>query len=171
MEQTVSARPRTLWGRVLTCFGVAFVAITLICALLIAIPGFLGWQQMTVLTGSMYPEIPIGSMVYIEQTDPKNLTEGDVITFEDSKGETITHRVVNNRTVEGKITTKGDANEQEDIEAVSYSDVIGKVAFVAPGLGDIFAAMATPLGKVYLLAFGACGVMLVILGGRLRKKE
>lgn len=170
MEQAASARPRTPLGWVLTCLGAIFVVITFVIALLLAAPGLLGWQQMTVLTGSMEPTVPVGSMVYVEPTEPKELTEGDIITFTRDDGETVTHRVVQNKTVEGKIVTKGDANEEQDIDPVSYADVVGKVALTVPSMGELFAAMSTMLGKVYLLAFGACGVMLVILGGRLRKR-
>ncbi len=50
---TEGAQRRSPLGVVLTCVGAAFVAITLVAALLMALPGLVGWQQMMVLTGSM----------------------------------------------------------------------------------------------------------------------
>ncbi len=166
---TEGAQRRSPLGVVLTCVGAAFVAITLVAALLMALPGLVGWQQMMVLTGSMEPEMPVGSMVYVAPTEPKELAQGDVIAFASSDGDTVTHRVVENKSVEGQLVTKGDANAEEDVQPVRYADVIGKVVLTVPSVGELFAAMSTTLGKVYLIAFGACGVMLVILGGRLRK--
>lgn len=160
---------RSPLGVALTCVGAAFVAITLVAAVLMALPSLLGWQQMVVLTGSMEPEMPVGSMVYVAPTEPKDLVQGDVIAFAGGDEGTVTHRVVENRIVEGQLITKGDANAEEDVEPVRYADVIGKVVLAVPGVGELFAAMATTLGKVYLIAFGACGVMLVILGGRFRR--
>lgn len=160
---------RSPLGWVLTGIGMLIILATLVLALLLAVPGFLGWQQMTVLTGSMEPEIPVGSMVYVESVEPEALVEGDVITFDDGEGKTVTHRVVRNRTIEGTIVTKGDANAEEDVEPIPYDNVIGKVTLTVPAAGDVLGYAASELGRIYVLAFGACGVMFVILGGRMRK--
>lgn len=160
---------RSPLGWVLTGAGMVVIAVTLVLALLLAAPGLLGWQQLTVLTGSMEPEIPVGSMVYVQPVEPETLAEGDVVTFTQADGDTVTHRVVRNRTVEGTLVTKGDANAEEDVEPVPYDRVVGKVGLALPGAGDVFGYLSSDVGKIYMLAFGACGVMLVILGGRMRK--
>lgn len=159
---------RTPLGWVLTVIGAIFVAMTLALAALLALPTMLGWQQLTVLTGSMEPAVPVGSIVYVAPTTPSELVEGDIVTF-GAGDETVTHRVVSNHKVEGELITKGDANAEEDLQPVPYTSVVGKAVLTLPGLGDILAVLASTAGKVYLLAFGACGVMLVVLGGRLRK--
>lgn len=160
---------RSLLGWVLTGLGMAVILLTLVVALLLAAPGLLGWKQMSVLTGSMEPEIPVGSMVYVEPVEPESLAEGDVVTFVQADGDTVTHRVVKNRTVEGTLVTKGDANEEEDMDPVPYERVVGKVGLTLPNAGEVLGYISSDVGKVYMLAFGACGVMLVILGGRMRK--
>lgn len=167
-EQTRSRRSPFGWA--LTCIGVVIILITLVAALLLAVPGFLGWKQMTVLTGSMEPAIPVGSMVYVEEVQPKTLQEDDIVTFAKSDGEVVTHRVVRNRTIEGDLVTKGDANAEEDMDPVPYDRVIGKVSLTVPAAGDVLGYIASDVGKIYMLAFGACGLMFVILGGRMRKK-
>lgn len=162
---------RSLLGWVLTGLGMAVILLTLVVALLLAAPGLLGWKQMSVLTGSMEPEIPVGSMVYVEPVEPESLAEGDVVTFVQADGNTVTHRVVKNRTVEGTLVTKGDANEEEDMDPVPYERVVGKVGLTLPNAGEVLGYISSDVGKVYMLAFGACGVMLVILGGRMRKAK
>lgn len=162
---------RSLLGWVLTGLGMAVILLTLVVALLLAAPGLLGWKQMSVLTGSMEPEIPVGSMVYVEPVEPESLAEGDVVTFVQADGDTVTHRVVKNRTVEGTLVTKGDANEEEDMDPVPYERVVGKVGLTLPNAGEVLGYISSDVGKVYMLAFGACGVMLVILGGRMRKAK
>lgn len=162
---------RSLLGWVLTGLGMAVILLTLAVALLLAAPGLLGWKQMSVLTGSMEPEIPVGSMVYVEPVEPESLAEGDVVTFVQADGDTVTHRVVKNRTVEGTLVTKGDANEEEDMDPVPYERVVGKVGLTLPNAGEVLGYISSDVGKVYMLAFGACGVMLVILGGRMRKAK
>ena len=82
----------------------------------------------------------------------------------------MTHRVVRNRTIEGDLVTKGDANAEEDMDPVPYDRVIGKVILTVPQAGDVLGYISSDVGKVYMLAFGACGLMFVILGGRMRKK-
>ena len=80
----------------------------------------------------------------------------------------ISHRVVSNQTVEGKFTTKGDANAENDMNPVGYADLIGRVEFHLPVLGAFLAILTSTIGKVYVLTLGACGVMLNILAGRMR---
>lgn len=169
-QGTMAQQPkRTPLGWVLTIIGSVFVAVTLILAVMLALPNLLGWQQFTVMTGSMEPNVPVGSMVYISSVSPSEIAEGDIVTF--SRGdEVVTHRVVSNHLVEGELVTKGDANEAADPMPVAYGDVVGKAVLTLPALGDVFGALSTLAGKIYLLAFGICGVMLVILGGRLRQR-
>lgn len=159
---------KTPAGKACTVVGAIIVAITLVLALLMALPSMLGWQQLVVLTGSMEPAIPVGSMVYVQPTDSATLAQGDVVTYV-ANGSEVTHRVEANNATEGQLTTKGDANEQADPLPVPYSAVVGKVAFSVPVLGDLLGFFGGTMGKIYLVAFGACGLMLAILGGRPRK--
>lgn len=160
---------RTPLGWLFTVIGALIVVVTLALAALMAVPSLFGLQQMTVLTGSMEPSVPVGSMVYVAEVEPDELVEGDIVTF-DAGDETVTHRVISNHVAEGDVITKGDANAEEDLTPVPYSRIVGKVVLSVPWLGDVLGALGSVVGKVYLLAFGACGVMFVILGGRLRKR-
>ena len=102
------------------------------------------------ISGSMEPAIPTGSLVYVKNTAPSGIEKGDVIAFYGSleNGSIITHRVVSNNSVSGEFVTKGDANAKEDMEPVSYENFLGKVTLSVPMLGGILAAVVTVPGKI-----------------------
>lgn len=133
-------------------------------------PQVLGYEVFCVVSGSMEPEIPVGSAVFVKGTSPETVEEGDVIAFRSGES-VITHRVVANHKVEGEFTTKGDANEGEDMNRVPYSALTGRVERHIPALGDILTVLTSTLGKVYLLCFAACGAMLNLLASRLRARR
>lgn len=150
--------------------GILILLIVILSCLPVTVPRFLGYESFTVVSGSMEPEIPIGSIIYVKSVDPLDVAEGEVIAFQ-SGDSVITHRVTNNQQVEGKFTTKGDANDQEDMQTVPYSALVGRVERHYPMLGALLGLYGSTVGKVYVLCFAACGVMLNMLAGRLRSRE
>lgn len=104
-----------------------------------------------VLTGSMEPAIPEGSLLLIKKTDPSALQVGDVISFYSKdpslNGEVNTHRIMEIEEENGTylFTTKGDANNVKDIYGTLGSDVIGKVVFSSLFLGKIVRLLSNPL--------------------------
>lgn len=94
-------------------------------------PLFFDFRSFVVLTGSMEPVLPVGSMVY---TQPKpSYTVGEMITFKDVESRTVTHRIIE---VQGdKFITKGDANNAPDKNPVPKDRVIGSVFFDVPYIG------------------------------------
>lgn len=118
----------------------------------------------------MEPDIPVGSLVYVKAIAPEDVTEGDVIAFSSDES-VVVHRVVENHIVEGEILTKGDANEKEDILPVPYQSVVGRVERHIPHLGQLMLLLGSGIGKVCMLCLAVCGVLLNVLGGRLRQGE
>ncbi len=59
-------------------------------------PPVFGYHIYTVLSGSMEPAIPVGSLSYIQETAPEDMKEKDVIAYYGGSDRTaiITHRVV-----------------------------------------------------------------------------
>jgi signal peptidase len=113
-----------------------------------------------VLTGSMEPTLPVGSVIAIKIIDPNTLQIGDIICFQTSPHEPwATHRIIN-ITDEGFIT-KGDANEEPDREIVKKENVIGKVALTIPYIGYLSYFVHTPLGLILLIIIPAT---LLIIG-------
>lgn len=137
----------------------------------LAVPRLMGYEIYDVVSGSMEPEIPMGSVIYVRTTDPAEVQEGDVVAYLSDDGSVVAHRVVTNRTSLGEFVTKGDANNTEDLAPVPYDALVGLVEKHVPGVGRFMALYASSVGKVYLLLTAACGVMLNILAERLREKS
>ena len=167
-------------GRFLNLLGSFIMLAVILLCLALAAPRLAGIKTFVVISGSMEPAIPVGSMVYSKAVDPKTLETGDVIVFYSSNapqgggtGEVIpvTHRVVLNDTTNGEITTKGDANEKNDISKVTYLNVEGKVIFHIPQLGYVAAPMSSLMGKIALALIILAGYILTEVGSSLRKRS
>ena len=83
-----------------------------------------GYSFFQVATGSMADTIQTNDIVIVKIT--KDVQEGDIITF-NQNGNIITHRIV--QINDGKILTKGDANNAVD-EEIEYGQVIGNVVYI-----------------------------------------
>lgn len=138
--------------------------------MLIILPQSKGYYVYHIISGSMAPEIPIGSIIYVEPVEPVDINPGDVIAFQSGEG-VIAHRVVRNYFVEGEFSTKGDSNEVEDTARVKYGEVIGIVVRHYPYLGEILTLYSTGIGKVYIILVAACGAMLNIVANRFRARR
>ena len=90
-------------------------------------PMVFGWGVARVVSGSMEPEIPVGSMIAIKKQESYGL--GDVVTYLNVKGNPVTHRIVS---INGnEVIAQGDANNTED-EPFDVNQIIGKVRCVIP---------------------------------------
>jgi len=136
----------------------------------ITLPGLMGYQVYDVVSGSMEPEIPVGSVVYVKQADPSMIQVGDVIAYQ-SESDVVIHRVTANRSSMGEMVTKGDANNVEDFSPVPYVDVLGRVEVHLPFLGAFMSIYASVAGKVYLLLIAAFGVMLNLVAANMRQRR
>lgn len=71
-------------------------------------------MPFAVLSGSMEPELPVGSMVFVHWVDPTNIAVGDSATFYRSDGAVVTHQVYEVDPVAQTISTQGIANKNAD---------------------------------------------------------
>lgn len=133
------------------------ILFALIAAVLI-LPVVLGCKSMAVVSGSMEPNIPVGSIVIVKEADPDTLEVGDVITYRISGGTMVTHRIVSIDNEEQCVITKGDANEVQDASPVAFDGIVGKELFHVPLLGYLTIYVKTPLGIV-----GVCAVLIVLI--------
>ena len=155
-------------GRTLDVIGTIIIIAAVVLCLMLAVPKLFGVYSYTVLTGSMEPSIPVGSLIYAKQADPVSLAEGDVIVFYDGMNTVpITHRVTENNIDEGLVTTQGDANAGEDIGPVPCSNIVGKVLLHIPVLGRFLVPLGTITGKIGMIAIIAAGLLLSVLGRRI----
>ncbi|MBR6834535.1 MAG: signal peptidase I [Oscillospiraceae bacterium] len=160
-------------GRVLRAAGIALMVLVASACLSLIIPRLAGYEGYVVVSGSMEPTIPVGSLIYSQQTDPALLKTGDVIVFiDEARGTTpITHRVVTNDPSTGTTITKGDANQSEDINPVTYDNVVGKVAAHVPRIGFTVAMFTTVLGKIIAALLLLEGWLLNEIGRRLKLRD
>ena len=129
-------------------------------ALLAVGPHVLGYRTMTMLTGSMAPEINPGDVTIVTPIAISEVTEGMVITYhrpiEDHS--LVTHRVISVETApDGTVSvqTKGDANAAVDPwTATLAGDTAYQVRGVVPGLGHVIQALRAPVVTQALL-YGA----------------
>ena len=132
----------------------------LMFALLAVGPHVLGYRTMTMLTGSMAPEINPGDVTIVTPIAISEVTEGMVITYhrpiEDHS--LVTHRVISVETApDGTVSvqTKGDANAAVDPwTATLAGDTAYQVRGVVPGLGHVIQALRAPVVTQALL-YGA----------------
>ncbi|ATD71616.1 MULTISPECIES: signal peptidase I [Gordonia] len=114
-------------------------AVAIMC-LTILIPKIAGAQPYTVLTGSMEPDYPPGTLIVVKPRPADEIGVGDVITYQIRSGspEVITHRVIEvTRDDDGepRFITQGDANGGADEDPVRPVQVRGTLWYSAPYFG------------------------------------
>ncbi len=113
-----------------------------------------------VISDSMVPAIQAGDVVVLESVQPQEIAVGDVIAFKPpvkTVAETLVHRVTRvNFGEEGALmyVTKGDANQLEDSFKVEYDDVVGRVLFKVPYMGQAFFLFTNPLVLILVVILG-----------------
>ena len=151
--------------------GGILLAAVLLCCIPLTLPRLAGYEVYEVISGSMEPEIPTGSLVYVKWTEPEQIEAGDVIAFygEKDTGAVITHRVVQNQVVSGQFITKGDANEKEDLAPVEYDRYMGKVTLALPRLGALLGRVVTVSGRIGAGCAVGVAALMLLAAGRLRE--
>lgn len=166
---------KKIWNVVTT---VLVAAVVLLAVALVGVRLF-GLQVYTVLSGSMEPAYPVGSLLYDKKVDPAALRPGDVITFMLDEETIVTHRIVEVVPDEEdssvlRFRTKGDANAAEDGGLVHYKNVLGTPVLTIPKLGYFADFIQHPPGLYLAVAFGAVLLLLTFLpdlldGGKKKK--
>lgn len=141
MSEQTRVRGVAGWlGQVTAWFVIAAVVVML--ALCVAVPRMGGATPYTILTGSMRPDFPPGTLVVVKPVAAEDIGVGSVVTYQLTSGESTvaTHRVVavglesdGTRT----FTTQGDANSAPDPEKVIPAQIKGKVWYAVPHLGRV----------------------------------
>ncbi|WP_455682711.1 signal peptidase I [Thomasclavelia sp.] len=129
-----------------------FIFIVLIAlAGILFVPKAFNIQPTAVLSGSMEPTYPVGSLIFVDHNVSKDDIEvGKAITFKISDTTLVTHRVVEIND-KGEYVTKGDANKSNDGDEVKFENVVGMPKFVIPYLGYIATYATTKSGMILLI--------------------
>ncbi|MGV9002316.1 MAG: signal peptidase I [Candidatus Saccharimonadaceae bacterium] len=116
--------------------------VTLLVALVLVVAGVLfiifTIPIFRVLTGSMEPRLPVGSVIFEASAD--TLEPGDIITFREPDQSLPTTHAFIGYASDGSLITKGDANSVLDTHAVplTHDEVVGKVVLELPLLVPSF---------------------------------
>lgn len=158
--------------RVLTILGwlsqvaawLVILAVTAILAIAVAVPRIAGATPYVILTGSMRPELPPGTLVVVKPVAPEKLGVGSVITYqlESGKPTVVTHRIVSaGVTAQGDriFQTQGDANNTPDQAWVKPVQIRGERWYAVPGLGHITNFFTGQQRQV-----ATTGIVVVLLG-------
>lgn len=133
----------------------------------IGLPALVGGSAMTVLTQSMEPRLPPGTLVVIRPTPVDEIRVGDVITYQIESGESavVSHRVVSKTYQDGALTfiTKGDNNPENDPEPVQTVQIRGKLWYSLPLLGWVNNVLNGP-NRAIVLTVVAGGLFLYAAG-------
>lgn len=137
------------------CLGLIILILLMLAAVGTYLAPHFGWRVDAVISGSMEPELKIGSLVVARPVEPESIVPGDIITFylQGTSDTAVTHRVINvKHNSPLYFETKGDANEQPDPFTVPARDLLGKICLHVPYLGYITEFLKTPYGYILGLA-------------------
>lgn len=153
---TVLKRTAGLLGGLAVLASIAYIALFLA-----------GYRPVVVYSGSMEPDLSVGSLAFVRDVSSEQVAVGDVITFADpyQPGRLVTHRVVEimERPEGGPAyRTKGDANLEHDPWTIALDEKGGRVAFDVPYAGYVLWYAKTREARTGLILLVA-GIVLVAL--------
>jgi signal peptidase len=160
------------------CAWLVILAVSAVLAVAVAVPRIAGAVPYTVLTSSMEPDLPPGTLIVVKPVKADEVAIGDVITYqlESGKSAVVTHRVVA-KGVNGAgrvaFRTQGDANNTPDEDWVRPVQIKGGVWYSVPYLGyvnNLLTGKERQLG-VYAAAAGLAGYALLSFVGAARDKR
>lgn len=157
--------------KVWNIFTTVIVVLVVIFAVLLIGVRLFGVQVYSVISGSMEPEYPVGSLIYVKEVDPAEIEVNDVITYVLPSETPSTHRVVRIDEENQLFYTKGDANETEDGAPVHFKNLIGTPVFKIPYLGYVAYYIQHPPGMYIAIAAGAVLLILVFLPDLFKKDK
>lgn len=125
--------------RLILSWLLLFAAVSLLAAVVV-VPRLAGATPYTILTSSMRPHMPPGTLVVAKTVDPATLHTGDVITYQLRSGQpdVVTHRIVGvgqDGRGERLFTMKGDNNPTTDPAPARAVQIRGKVWYSVPYIG------------------------------------
>ncbi len=147
--------------KILKVFTDTITFLAIVTALCLCVPPMFGYRDYVVLSGSMEPVIPTGSLLYTD-THAQTYQTGDIITFQAGEDTVVTHRI-ESISEEGEFTTKGDANENADLKKISEEDIIGRYLFSIPYAGRILEQLHGKTGLALILWIFALNAAVLIL--------
>jgi signal peptidase len=159
-----AAEKATIWHVVRTGLSLGLFAVVLgLVAVIVIIPKILGATPLTILTSSMEPGLPPGTLVVVEPVAPENIVVGDVITYQIESGQAavVTHRVtevVSSTVGEPTYILQGDNNAEAD-PPVTAAQIQGRLVYSLPWVGNLSSILNGP-ARATILPILAGGMVL-----------
>jgi signal peptidase I len=182
--RTGTATRRSLLHSVLLGLSAGLLAtVVALAALLIVVPFVSGSTPMTILTSSMEPHLPPGTLVIVKPTPVDEIRIGDVLTYQIRSGDpaVVSHRVISvNSVSDGTFTfiTQGDHNGSPDEKPVIEAQVRGVVWYSVPWVGYLATAVngenrywLVPALAIPLLGYAGYMIVSAITGARRKKRR
>lgn len=159
------------WGLLSLVAGLGLVTV--------GIPAATGSTPLTVLTSSMEPTLPPGTLVVVRPTPVQDIRLGDVVTYQINPGNpaVVSHRVIEVHAISNgtkEFVTQGDNNPSADAAPVTEAQIKGVVWYSVPYVGwasiavGHYSGWLVPLAAIGLLVYAAAMILSAALG-RARK--
>ncbi len=140
-------RIRSVLLTLLAVLGILSVA-------LVGLGIFAGIKPTIVISGSMEPELPVGSLALTRVAPATEAEPGDIVTVPRQDGDgLVTHRVVEVESAADGVTLltlRGDANDANDPAAYPVRE-IGEHVMTVPYFGRLALILRTPIGLIVTL--------------------
>ena len=163
-------------------FSIVFAIIILVVTSLIIqkyilkeeVPNIFGYKILQVMSGSMSGEFETGDTILIKEIKNEgDLKIGVVITYRIEKNTMVTHRIVNITKIGEKLnyTLKGDANNTEDSEKVTFSNVEGIYVRKLNLIGKLINFMQKPYGMVIIFTTPILLILYIIKNEKAKEEK
>ena len=157
-------RAKSFWHYLGLCLsGAILLLVIALAVLVIVIPQLSGATPLTVLTSSMQPHLPPGTLVIVRPVNTDNLRNGDIVTYQIRSGEPelITHRItaINSLSDESRtFVVKGDNNSLPDADAVLPEQIQGQLWYSVPLIGYLN-NVVTGAHRAWIIPLAAVGLL------------
>lgn len=136
------------------------LAVVSLIVIAVLVPRIGGATPYTVLTGSMRPDLPPGTLVVVRPAKAADIGVGSVVTYQLASGRksVATHRVVSVASFRGEpvYRTQGDANDAPDRKWVRQVQIKGKLWYAVPYLGYVNSALSGPQRQIATYGVAGC---------------
>ncbi|MFT2710656.1 signal peptidase I [Clavibacter sp. Sh2126] len=187
VELEQGTTPRRALPRLLrsAAVGVSVGILLLVIALagvLLVVPKVSGAVPLTILTQSMEPRLPPGTLIVVRPVDTDALEVGDVATYQIRSGDpaVITHRIAAISSASDgtrSFTFKGDNNASPDSLPVTPAQIQGELWYSVPLVGWANQAVngqarswIIPAAAVALLAYSGVTITVAAVQTRRRRR-
>lgn len=181
------AAGRTGWRAVVHALALGLstgllVIVAGLAVVLIVVPKATGSTPLTVLTQSMDPTLPPGTLLVVRPTPVQDIRIGDVVTYQIESGQpaVISHRVVSVASSSDGTRTfvlKGDNNALADSSPVTAAQIRGVVWYSLPDIGLVNQLVngsrtwLIPAIAGVLLAYGAVMITIGAVSAARRRRD